>query len=72
AQELPVATATGERGWNGSPTFARGAVGPGKSNVAPLGLVLLVNSQCAAIELHRNLFQARRAGTRTAGGGSHR
>ena len=42
----------------------RGLSAPAQGTAAPPGLVLWVNTRCgAAIELHRNLVQARRADT---------
>jgi len=51
----------------------RGLSAPAKGTAAPPGLVLWVNTRCgAAIKSPRNLLQARRADTATAGGDSHR
>ena len=62
-----------ERMSSSTPYSPRGLSAPAQGTAAPPGLVLWVNTRCgAAIELHRNLVQARRAGTATAGGDSHR
>ncbi|MFN5948993.1 MAG: hypothetical protein ACK43N_10905, partial [Pirellulaceae bacterium] len=55
------------------PSSSPGPVGPGRGGAAPPGLVWWVNTRfVASREVHRNLIQARRADTRTAGGDSHR
>jgi hypothetical protein len=68
-----VATATGGIGWNSYSSSSPGPVGPGRGGAAPPGLVWWVNTRfVASREVHRNLVQARRADTGTAGGDSHR
>ncbi len=63
-----------EEGWVFSSFTPRGGLTAlACGSAAPPELVWWVNMRCvAAIGFHRNLFQARRADIRTAGGASHR